>query len=396
MLNKLRNKPSFRRDVALLVAANTLWALGHSMYQSLLPVYIKEFTESTRIVGFIMSIGYITGILTIIGGWLSTKINTKYLVIWAWLITVPAPFIFMLAGSWQMVMIGQFLHALTAIGAPSISLYVFDYPFDGEKMGPYMMVNMGSMICSIFAPSIGGLLAERYGMRLVFGIAFVIYALSTALTFFLTRYRQPSEEKTEKKKGSGFSEIGKPVFIFIGFMCILHFAQSIAEPIVSLYLKEVRLFSIDAVGYAFTALGVGGVLVTAAIKRYDARIGTGKLLIILMTLFIAANLGMGAMATAVLMLAMVLRGVGKAMFGFSQGKVTEIVPGAGKGIVVSLYMSARSLTMAIGSNLGAGLYEIHSYLPFLIEIAVLAIWLGAFALCDRKFDFFTRQTKNAE
>jgi len=220
----------FRRDVVLLIAANIIWELGYNMYTGLMSVYISEFTDNVQLFGFIMSLINILAFTALIGGALSSRIHTKYIIAFGWIITIPAPLLFMLANSWQMILVGQILHWITSISASCFMLYIFDYPCKGDKMNAYMLCSIGVMIGAMIAPSIGGIIADRFGMRVLFAVVLVLYILSSVCTCLLTPYKRenaPAQTSAEGSSddahvGSGRTGIGGPVVLFTVLACVMH------------------------------------------------------------------------------------------------------------------------------------------------------------------------------
>jgi len=220
----------FRRDVVLLIAANIIWELGYNMYTGLMSVYISEFTDNVQLIGFMMSLINILAFTALIGGALSSRIHTKYIIAFGWIITIPAPLLFMLANSWQMILVGQILHWITSISASCFMLYIFDYPCKGDKMNAYMLCSIGVMIGAMIAPSIGGIIADRFGMRVLFAVVLVLYILSSVCTCLLTPYKRenaPAQTSAEGSSddahvGSGRTGIGGPVVLFTVLACVMH------------------------------------------------------------------------------------------------------------------------------------------------------------------------------
>lgn len=395
----------FRRDIMLLICADLFWGLGSNLFAGLLPVYIREFTDNVQIIGFLMSVTSILAFTSIIGGFLARKIHVKYVIVFGWLITVPAPLFFMHANGWQMILVGLILQGLTSVSAASVVLYIFEYPYEGNKMNAYMNFSMGIMIGALIAPSIGGIVAEQFGIRTIFFLTFVLWSVASVCTILLTKYEKmpvetlPAEKTKEKQirsEGGFLARMGLtgPILLFIILMCLLHFGQNIAQSVVALYLDETRNFSLRTIGFATTFLSLGGIVMMWFSKRFNARIGMGKTVVILSTIFILANFGMALTGLVGLMAAMLLRGVLSAMPNYVQAKVSDILPEKNRGVMVSLYMTARSLVIAAGTNFGAGLYTSWPYLPFLAEIVIMVLWIVAYYALRHKFDFLLIEKNN--
>jgi len=191
----MKDIKSFRKDIILLFIAELLWPLGLALYTGFFPLHIRELGGSDIIVGIIMSIPNILGILAILGGILCDITDRKYVIIFGWAITIPAPLIWAFANRWEWMLVGQIIYSLTWVCSPAITLYILDYKTAGNKMAGYTLVYLAGPLGSTIAPAIGGKIISSYGRQTLYLIVFALYSISTLCTLMLTK--QPVEKNKD-------------------------------------------------------------------------------------------------------------------------------------------------------------------------------------------------------
>ena len=389
-MKKLRDIPRFYIDIFFLFTAEVLWAVGSQMYAGQLPVYMKEIVWNPQIVSFIQSIASFSGVLALFGGILTRKVNLKWLTVLCWAVTVPAPLLFSLAHSAALLIIGQAIYSLTTMFGPAVILYIFDYDYPGEKLPVYLLYCLVSQIASVTGPAIGGFAATALGMRKMLLVVFVLFCLSTLATLAMSSAKPKAQESGEAAAREPFSlrrhlRLYGRLYAWMAFFVLLPAIQSIAEPLVSVYLADHRGFTTAQIGYGFTCTCLGGVLMTSALRRWGNKLAMPINLAILAALFAAADLGFMGMGFVLMLAMLLLRGASKTTIFYEQGNFTSLCESAGprKGMFVSGFIAARSLAVTAANNLGGALYVRAPSLPFLAELAGVTLWMAAFLLFAR-------------
>ena len=384
-MKKLREIPRFYIDIFFLFAAEVLWAIGSQMYAGQLPVYLKEIVGDPRIVSFIQSIGSFSGVLAIVGGMLTRKVNLKWLTVLCWAVTVPAPLLFSLAHSAALLIIGQAIYSTTMMFGPAVILYIFDYDYPGEKLPVYLLYCLVSQISSVIGPSIGGAVATAFGMRRMLQVVFVLFALATASTLAMSKAKPKAQESTADTAREPFSlrrhwrSYGR-LYGWMGFFVMLPAIQNIAEPLVSVYLTDHRGFSTAQIGYGFTGTCLAGALLTMILRKWGKKLPMPVNLAILASLFAAATLGFLGAGFALMFIVLALRGASRTTVFYEQGNFTELSETAGsrKGMFISVFVAIRCLIITAANNIGGVLYVKAPSLPFIAEFAGVVVWLALF------------------
>ncbi len=397
-MKKVREIPRFYIDMFFLFAAEVLWAVGANMYAGQLSVYMNGIVHNPRLVSFIQSIANFSGVLAVFGGFLTRKVNLKWLVVLCWAVTVPAPLLFALAQDASLLILGQAIYSLTTMFGPAVILYVFDYDYPTDKLRVYLLYCLVSQIASVTGPAIGGAVATAMGMRGMLMIVFVLFTLASASTLAMSKavgkaQPEPLPKRAERGPFSLQAHL-KTYGVLYGWMLffvLLPAIETVAEPLISVYLTDHRGFTTAQIGYGFTFTCLGGVLLTMAVRKWGKSVPILAVMALLSALFAAADLGFLGTGFVLMFCMLTLRGASKTTLFFEQGTFTELCETAGphKGMFVSVFIALRSLAMTAANNLGGVLYTRSPTAPFLAELAGCAVWLALFAL------FFARRRKKA-
>ena len=396
---KLRGIPRLYIDIAFLFIAEVLWVIGFQMYQGQLAVYMNDIVDNPRLVSFIQSVGSFFGILALAAGFLSRRINLKWLLVLCWGVTVPAPLLFALAHSATLLLIGQFCYSLTTMFAPAVILYIFDYDYPGNKLSVYLLYCLVSQVASVVGPTIGGAVATFCGMRGMLLIAFVLFSLSTLSTMMMS----PAKPQAQPRAAVADTAVPAPsdasarprfslsrhlrtygvIYGWMFFFMTLPAIQSIAEPLVSVFLSDHRGLTTAQIGYGFTGCCFGGVLLTMLIRKYGEKTSAFAVMTALAVVFACADFGFHGAGFWLMLAMLTLRGASKTVIFYAQGKFTEITEqsaGAQKGMFVSAFIAVRSLLVTFANNIGGSLYVQSPTLPFAAELCGIAVWLALFVL----------------
>jgi len=390
MIKKLKEIPRFYIDIAFLFIAEVLWALGSNMYKDLLPVHMKSIVQNPQLVSLILSIGTFTGVLALCSGWLSKRYNLKWLLVMCWAVTVPAPLLFALAKSSFLFILGQIIYSLTTMFAPAVVLYIFDYDYPGDKLPVYLLYCLVSQIASVAGPAIGGLIAAALDMRQMLLVSFALYTLSTISTLFMSRAkdRKPEEisENTVKEPfhlKKHLVEYGR-IYIWMFFLMSISAIQCICDPLISVYLTDLKGFTTEQLGFGFTMACLGGVFFTYVIRKKGKSWRMISVTIGLTLIYAASMFGLFAQGVVLLITMLFLRGSAKSMTFYQQGTFTEIAKGPKKEMFVSAFFAIRSVMITIANNIGGAIYKQKPESMLLVELLCIAVWLVGFVLFTQK------------
>jgi MFS transporter, DHA1 family, tetracycline resistance protein len=361
--------PRLDRDFKLLALANVLYSTGLGLYQQLLFVYALQLGASRFAIGVLNALMLATIMLVNIpGAWAATRFRLKPVLVATWWLLVPTSLAYYFAPSWQWLVPGLVLFGLAYANMPVFKAYVY-LKSERETVGKSMAFIFGSYSAGLIAaPVIGGWIAQEAGMRTVFLISTVAYALSaTAVCFLRDVPNIPSPvpwKMTHLFRRATFR--GHLAFFLVGFLAVY-----VAQPFVNPYLAQVHHQGYAALGVYSSLVALGSVLsmqlVGRLTDRWGARAGVGSALGLLLLggvlllagasppVWAGAMLCYGAFDTFRLMPSMILPdsfGHAPLQWGYA------------------LFDTAMGLPMACGALLGGLLYRTSFALPFQVAVGL--------------------------
>ena len=374
----------FQRDVFLLFTAEMVWVIGYSMFTNYFPLYIKELGGNEFSVSFIASIPMFMGVFSIVGGILSDLIDRKYIILFGWGITIPAPLIWALATDWKWLVVGQFIASLTMVCAPAITLYIFDYKDlqnpEGSKMMAYSAIHIASTAGSLIGPLAGSKIIQMFSMKTLFWVVCLFYCLGTL--FILPMMSQKPNKKIKLTEYFSVGDVRKnynvkKLLIFAGFICLIVYAQNISEPYLSIFLNSYKKVSLDWIGICFTVVSIGAMLFTWSFSKIEEYAKLKWLILGGMVLFISSvPLLLSGNGLPMLAAGFFLRSVNRAVSVYLNGVFARSLSENRKGVILSIFISSRSIVSGLGSFTGAALYRVGAVIPFIFEAILVIILAG--------------------
>jgi len=148
---------------------NMLWAIRQPFFLSLNP--------SMTFVGILEGIGGFNGIITpvsqLIGGWLSDKKGRKRYIVISSLFVISAMIFFLIAGYTKLALFlipAMLFYGATAIAWPSFDSIIIESVSEEKRGASYSIFMFAGVVPGIFAPFLGGKIADSLGYFPIFYI----------------------------------------------------------------------------------------------------------------------------------------------------------------------------------------------------------------------------------
>ncbi len=372
------------------------------MIMPFLSLYIETFgTFSSSYVqlwsGLVFGITFFTAFLVSpIWGRLGDQFGRKPLLIVSGFGLALSVFLMGYAQSvFQLFLLRLFMGVFTGFIATSQALISTQTPKEvsGRVLGT---LQTGSVTGSLMGPLLGGVLADSIGYATTFQMTSATLLLAALFVWLgVKEYRikedvEPGEKETyTRKEVLGFifrQPILLTVIVVSMFVQIAHFSL---QPILSLYVQELHgpvnigLYS----GIAFSAAGVGNLLMARRWGKIADRIGYEKVLIFLFVLAAVVYLP-GAFVTTLWQLVVLRFLLGLAIGGIIPVRIAYIrqtAPNSIQGEILGYNTSLRFLGNIIGPLLGgilAGMYGFSSVF-FFTSILLALCGLTIFAVITK-------------
>lgn len=367
------------RDLKLCAVANLFFALGVGLYLQLLFVYALDLGASRFTIGLLNAIMLATTALgNIPGAWAARRFRLKPVIVAVWWLTVPAAVCFCLAPSWQWLVPGLIISGLYMANNPAFKSYIY------LKSEPAMVARNLTLVFGTYplglvaSPLIGGYLADRVGMRVVFLISVVLYAISASTVSLIhdTHYHT-ADKPWSLRTLSANRRFGRYLVFFLAGYLATYVGQTFLNP----YLSQVHHQSKTALGIYSSLAALGATLLTTAMGRVTSsrgpRAGIGGVLVCLL---LGTSLLLVGWTPAVWAVAMLCCGAYDAMRMVATGIVGDSFKEMPLAWGYGIFDTFMGIPMAGGAVLGGLLYRASYSLPFIVIIVVSAVLLAGLIL----------------
>jgi MFS transporter, DHA1 family, multidrug resistance protein len=356
-----------KRNLFIMWFANFFISASLSMIMPFLSLYISSFgTLSEREVqswsGIIFGVTFVTAfICSPFWGKLGDRYGRKLiLIITSFGMGISILLLGFTESVWQLFMLRLFMGIFTGFIGISQAFISTQTPshIAGRVLGT---LQTGSITGMLFGPLIGGILADSIGFHGTFFLVSLSVFTSALLVTFGTKEYPVKIQKGEKSHYTSKEVLAHilrdPILLVVLILSsLIQIANFSVQPILSLYVQElhgpenIAFYS----GIAFSAAGLGNLLMTRTWGKLGDRIGYVKILI---GLIFAAGIVYipGAMVGSVWQLAVIRLFLGMAIGGIIPLRVAYIrqaAPISMQGEVLGYNNSLRFLGNFIGPIMG--------------------------------------------
>jgi len=362
---------TFNRDLKLIFVSNFIGAFGDGLYAYILPLYIRSLHASSADVGSLFSIFTLGTALTIIpGGLIADRFDRKKVMILGWMIWVPTPLMFSVATHWTQLIPVMGLYGFF-ISGPATSAYVVTFARKGRVTLTYTLMSASWWLGYIFSPALGGYLSTLIGMRSVFFMSFILYAVATSVLFLIKSQRVEKAQTYQASSSILNSSHAKKIVLLSLFFAIVFFFLSLVRPLVVQLFQDLYrlesfhigvLGSVSFLGSAFFSIGLG-------------RVGdkSGKMVAVTIALLVGGfSFGLFICFNSfyALIFASFLNGASYMLWSLMGASVGSITPEASRGRWISVSQMSATTAASIAPYLGGLIYESSPFSPFYVIIGV--------------------------
>lgn len=366
------------RDLKLLSAANLLFALGYGMYLNLLFVHAMDLGASRFTIGLLNAVMLVFIALgNIPGAWASHRFRLKTVIGSVWWLTVPAAVSFALAPSWPWLVPGLMLSGLYMANNPAFKAYICLKSDPARMAHNIMLVFSWYPAGLVVSPLVGGVIADRFGMRTVFWLSTLFYVASATAATMIRDTPYHTCDSPWSLAGLRRNRTFRRYVVFFlgGFL-----AMYVGQPFLTPYLRVVHDQGYAALGVYASLAALGAALFTRLSGRVADLRGPRTSAALVLGLVLAGTLllvaGPSPIAWA---LAMFLCG-GYDTFRFlATGVVGRSFGDLPLAWGYALFDTAMGLPMAGGAIIGGALFKLGTALPYVLVVTVVAVLLVALA-----------------
>jgi len=352
-----------------------------------MPYYLSNSIGATPVeIGILYGTTNAFAALTLLAaGLLGDKFDRKKILILGWAAWMPAPLIFALAQNWVQMAPGMALWGVF-LGPPVSAAYIITTVKKEKLTLTLAAVSSAFSLGYIFSPALGGYLAGTTGMQVVFFSAFILYALASALLFFI-RSQIPSRD-AQGASGKGNSRLdllrNRRMVMFSAFFGAVMFTLLLFRPFIPTFLANVYSyggFEIGVLGsFSFLGSAVLGIALGRVGDRFKKAYALAAALILIgcsLTLFIMLG------DFRVLAVTHLLIGASYLSWPLMSAIIGPHAPESARAFSVAVPLTVGMFASTFAPYVGGVLYEASPYYPFVLAIAAASLLaVFAFAALD--------------
>lgn len=358
-----------KANIWVLAATTFLRSMRLSTILTVWQPFALRLGASMPVLGLLESLGgrmgVATGLIQPLGGRLSDHVGRKPLIALASLVAALGLSFFVLAavvGDWRPLLPGMILTGLAAISVPAKDAMTAESVRSNQRGMAYSVMNFSIAISGIFAPVLGGFIADRWSYPAVFLLCITceVLALLLVISFLRETLRRGRGPLRPGELGRSWARLIVPPRGLRGF-----YAAMAADAFVS-GLGSAILFGLLSKTYRFTTFQLGimssvffasWALVQLPVGRLIDRYGCKRFLILSELIYMVVITGWLAFTSfEAFVLLQVIYGLipaiwGPALVTLLMGSVLEEERAEAKGKLSALTMLARFPAPYIGGLL---------------------------------------------
>ncbi len=260
-----------KRDFVLLVFSLITWGLGEGMFLNFQPIYLQQLgADPIRIGGILGAYGIATTLVHLPAGYLADRIGRRRLMLAAWFLGTFATWVMALARSLPIFVVGLLLYGTTLFVLSPLNSYV-TAARGRLSVGRALTLTSASFnFGGILGPWLGGNIAETLGLRQIYLISAILFALSTLIVLF-TRPQPVARPHLIRSEPGIF--MNRTLFMFLVLVFFSFAVMYLPQALSPNYLQNILGLGLENIGALYAIGGLGIVALNLLLGYFDARIG---------------------------------------------------------------------------------------------------------------------------
>lgn len=396
----VKKQPLLSGILILFLTAMIFANIGGSMYDGLLPLYLKELDADITDIGLFFTLAMIVPLfLQILGGWVSDSLGRLRAIAIGSVFGVLGYIPLLLADTWQWLLLATAVGAVArSLVGPSFDAFIAEHSSEENRGKVYGISQAIFMIVAVVGPPLGGWLTGAYGFKLMLFVAGVFYFI--AMVMRLSMAREAAKGETGEKKKLSFSDLNANLGSIVGlifsgglitWMLIIDGLRDtsfqFSVSLFPVYMQDIGGLSYQQIGWVTSMMGIfmmlstipGGWLSDKAGERVGIALG---MVLISMALFILILIPQGAQWQWLYFVGWGVAGLGAGISGPAyQSLISKAVPQNLRGLAFGLFSTSLGIISLPAPWIGGQLWErFGPTTPFSITasvllLSVIPIWL---------------------
>ena len=371
--NSLMN---YGRNILILCGILVLNSFAINIATPFIPIYIKNLGSTMTELGIVFAIQKTLGaLLQIPSGLLADRYGRKKIHALGVFLDIFPPIIYLLAKTWNDLIPGFMIAGIASgIYMPLRWTIVADDSTVKKRAAAYSWVYLATIIGGPVGSVIGGLIAEIYGIKSIFIVAFALLTTSFPLALIIRETRKnpadPKSREDDPPRINATKGLASAVIVF----SLINIAQGVGfgilQPTTSIFLVERFQVSLAIVGVVFAiGMSISSIIVQIPAGKIGDRYDRKKVMIIAT---IIAGLSYAAFTVSQDVLQFtVFMFIGYGAYRFAwpatQALVMDLTPPDRRGLVNGVVGTSFWIGVTLGSLLSGFLWQnISIFFPYYV------------------------------
>ena len=358
------------RDLRILGLSALTWGIGEGMFIYFLPIYLQELGADPLQIGVILGLGaLVMTVVQIPAGILADTFGTKKVMLAGWLLAVIAAGIMFMASNLIVFALGICIYFFAGLMFAPLASYISAIKSDWTLTRSLATNSAFFSIGLIIGPVLSGQVADAHGLRMIFGVAFIVFIISAMILIFV------SPQPVQPSRGGGrYQNLIKNHKLrkFLLVMSLSLFAMYISWPLTPIFLQDIRTVSISTIGLLGSINAVGFIVLSLSLGRLQTRWG---ILLSQSLVGISVILLWIAVGTHWYAIGFFLAAGYRIVRVMVTGHIETLVHASESGLAYGIAETIGAGTLLIASPVAGYLYSVKPDLPFSISLVLIVITL---------------------
>ncbi len=243
------------RDARRIALAFLLWGFGEGLFFYIQPLYFEQLGATPVQIGGLLSLANVVRAAAYLpAGILADRVPRKWVMAGGWITGLLGILLIALARTWQGLVPGLLIYAVSAYCIPVINAYLAHSVGGRNLARTFTTVFAGFAAGGVISPAVGGWLAEVTTMRMVYFTSALLFVVSMLAIVQVSP--QPVPKRAEE--GGHWRSLLNGRFVrFAALTFLLFIAMHLAFPLAPNFLKDVGGWRVARIGMlgSFQALG---------------------------------------------------------------------------------------------------------------------------------------------
>lgn len=372
---------ALNRDLKLIFVSNIIGSFGDGLYSFLLPVYIRTALGASPVnVGLLYAVMILAAtVTTFLGGFLADRYDRKRIIFLSWTAWLPVPLIFSYASHWTQLFPAMAVYGCM-VSTPAVNAYIASVTSRRKVTSTFTTISAAWWGGYIFSPTIGGLLYKIRGMKILFYLAFVFYAMAMVVLLFIRSQRV--NLRNAQSQGSD----RKDMIRWVIFFAVIMFFNFLIRPFTPTFLKDAYGFDTFQIGVLGSFSFAGSASLGLLIGKIGDRWGNMRAVSICMSMM-AVSIGLLINVNDFFMLVPIffMMGVNFIPWALMNAAMGSTAPESIRGKWIGAAQTASLFAAFMAPYVGGVLYEISPRAPFTVTlIESLALFAFTLAISSKR------------